>query len=131
MAGSSFVHLHVHTEHSILDGAAMVAPLVAEAARLGMPAVGMTDHGNMFGAYEFHQQAAKAGVKPVIGIEAYVAPESRHLSRVERLALNVIRLLKAMEQAGPVPSAGLRSPDMHAVPHGTTVIQLRIPAYFR
>lgn len=81
MAGNSFAHLHVHTEYSILDGAAMVAPLVAEAARLGMPAVGMTDHGNMFGAYEFHQQAAKAGVKPVIGIEAYVAPESRHLKR--------------------------------------------------
>jgi DNA polymerase-3 subunit alpha len=81
VAGSSFVHLHVHTEYSILDGAAMVAPLVAEAARLGMPAVGMTDHGNMFGAYDFHQQAVKAGVKPVIGIEAYVAPESRHLKR--------------------------------------------------
>ena len=54
-----------------------ITPLMAETARLGMPAVGMTDHGNMFGAYEFYQQAAKAGVKPIIGIEAYVAPETR------------------------------------------------------
>jgi DNA polymerase-3 subunit alpha len=74
---SSFVHLHVHTEYSMLDGAAKISPLMAEAARLEMPAVGMTDHGNMFGAYEFFQQGKKAGVKPVIGIEAYVAPESR------------------------------------------------------
>ncbi|HEY5358684.1 MAG TPA: DNA polymerase III subunit alpha [Streptosporangiaceae bacterium] len=77
MAASSYVHLHVHTEYSMLDGAAKITPLMAEAARLGMPAVGMTDHGNMFGAYEFFQQGSKAGVKPIIGIEAYVAPESR------------------------------------------------------
>ncbi|HEU5418949.1 MAG TPA: DNA polymerase III subunit alpha [Streptosporangiaceae bacterium] len=77
MSGSSFVHLHVHTEYSMLDGAAKITPLMAEAARLQMPAVGMTDHGNMFGAYEFSQQAGKAGIKPIIGIEAYVAPESR------------------------------------------------------
>ncbi|SHG63345.1 DNA polymerase III, alpha subunit [Streptoalloteichus hindustanus] len=74
---SSFVHLHVHTEYSMLDGAAKVGPLVGEAVRLGMPAVGMTDHGNMYGADEFYQQATKAGIKPVIGIEAYVAPTSR------------------------------------------------------
>ncbi|MFI6031442.1 DNA polymerase III subunit alpha [Amycolatopsis magusensis] len=73
----SFVHLHVHTEYSMLDGAAKIAPLFAEAARLGMPAVGMTDHGNMYGADEFYQQARKAGITPIIGIEAYVAPESR------------------------------------------------------
>ncbi|HUK71537.1 MAG TPA: DNA polymerase III subunit alpha [Streptosporangiaceae bacterium] len=80
-SAASFVHLHVHTEYSMLDGAAKVGPLFAEAARLGMPAVGMTDHGNMFGAYEFFQQAKKAGVKPIIGIEAYLAPESRFLKR--------------------------------------------------
>ncbi|MGH3468709.1 MAG: DNA polymerase III subunit alpha, partial [Thermocrispum sp.] len=78
MTDSSFVHLHVHTEYSMLDGAAKIAPLFAEANRLGMPAVGMTDHGNMYGADEFYQQAVKAGVKPIIGIEAYVAPQSRH-----------------------------------------------------
>jgi DNA polymerase-3 subunit alpha len=77
VAGDSFVHLHVHTEYSMLDGAAKVAPLIDEAQRLGMPAVGMTDHGNMYGADEFYQQAKQAGLKPIIGIEAYVAPASR------------------------------------------------------
>jgi DNA polymerase-3 subunit alpha len=74
----SFVHLHVHTEYSMLDGAAKVAPLFAEAGRLGMPAVGMTDHGNMYGADEFYRQAEKTGIKPIIGIEAYIAPGSRY-----------------------------------------------------
>jgi DNA polymerase-3 subunit alpha len=73
----SFVHLHVHTEYSMLDGAAKIAPLFKEASRLEMPAVGMTDHGNMYGADEFYQQAGKHGLKPIIGVEAYVAPESR------------------------------------------------------
>jgi DNA polymerase-3 subunit alpha len=61
----------------MLDGAARVGDLVEEVARLEMPAVAMTDHGNVFGAFEFYKQATKAGVKPIIGIEAYVAPESR------------------------------------------------------
>jgi DNA polymerase-3 subunit alpha len=79
----SFAHLHVHTEYSMLDGAAKLKPLFKEAARLEMPAVAMTDHGNMFGAYEFYQQSKGSGVKPIIGIEAYVAPESRfHKKRV-------------------------------------------------
>jgi len=73
----SFVHLHVHTEYSMLDGAARVGDLVNEVARLEMPAIAMTDHGNVFGAFDFYKQATKAGVKPIIGIEAYVAPESR------------------------------------------------------
>jgi len=74
----SFVHLHVHTEYSMLDGAARVGDLVEEVARQEMPAIAMTDHGNVFGAFDFYKQATKAGVKPIIGIEAYVAPESRH-----------------------------------------------------
>jgi DNA polymerase III subunit alpha len=78
VAADSFVHLHVHTEYSMLDGAAKVAPLINEAARLGMPAVGMTDHGNMYGADQFYQTAKKAGIKPIIGIEAYIAPNSRY-----------------------------------------------------
>jgi DNA polymerase-3 subunit alpha len=73
----SFVPLHVHTEYSMLDGAARVGDLVEEVARLEMPAIAMTDHGNVFGAFDFYKQATKAGVKPIIGIEAYVAPESR------------------------------------------------------
>ena len=75
--GSDFVHLHVHTEYSTLDGAAKNSLLFAEAARQGMPAVAMSDHGNMFGAYEFFQTAKNHPVKPIIGIEAYVAPSSR------------------------------------------------------
>ena len=77
----SFVHLHVHTEYSMLDGAARVGDLVAEVARQEMPAIAMTDHGNVFGAFDFYKQATNVGVKPIIGIEAYIAPESRHEKR--------------------------------------------------
>ncbi len=80
-AAENFVHLHVHTEYSMLDGAARVQELVDEVAAQGMPAIAMTDHGNVFGAYDFYKKAKKAGVKPIIGIEAYVAPESRFEKR--------------------------------------------------
>jgi DNA polymerase-3 subunit alpha len=70
----SFVHLHVHTEYSMLDGAARVKDLFGEAARMGMPALAMTDHGNLFGAYEFYQAGKAAGVKPIIGMEGYYVP---------------------------------------------------------
>ncbi|GIF62089.1 DNA-directed DNA polymerase [Asanoa ishikariensis] len=73
----SFVHLHVHTEFSMLDGLARHKPLVEEAARLAMPALAITDHGNMYGAYSFWSQARKVGVKPIVGIEAYLAPVDR------------------------------------------------------
>ncbi|MBD0322455.1 MAG: DNA polymerase III subunit alpha, partial [Aldersonia sp.] len=73
----SFVHLHNHTEYSMLDGAAKISPMFEEAKRLGMDAVGMSDHGNMYGAAEFYNTAKKFGIKPIIGIEAYVAPGSR------------------------------------------------------
>ena len=73
----SFVHLHVHTEYSMLDGAARLKPMLAEVERRQMPAVAMTDHGNMHGAYDFWKQATAVGVTPIIGIEAYLAPESR------------------------------------------------------
>ena len=76
-ANGNFVHLHVHTEYSMLDGAARLKDLFAECQRTGMPAIAMTDHGNVYGAYDFWSKANKAGVKPIIGIEAYVAPESR------------------------------------------------------
>ena len=73
----SFVHLHNHTEYSMLDGAAKIKKLVKRAADLGMPAIAITDHGNSHGAYEFWKQANAAGIKPIIGIEAYLAPGSR------------------------------------------------------
>ncbi len=76
-ADQSFVHLHVHTEYSMLDGAARVGDLVKQVLAHGAPAIAMTDHGNVFGAFDFYKQAKRAGVKPIIGIEAYVAPESR------------------------------------------------------
>ena len=76
-ADPGFVHLHVHTEYSMLDGAARVDELVAQVAKEGLPAIAITDHGNVFGAYDFNKKANAAGVKPIIGIEAYVAPESR------------------------------------------------------
>ena len=70
----SFVHLHVHSEYSMLDGAARVGDLMKEAVRLGMPALAVTDHGNTFGAYDFYSQAKANGLKPIIGTEAYLTP---------------------------------------------------------
>jgi DNA polymerase III subunit alpha len=82
--GRSFVHLHVHTEYSMLDGAARLKDVFAECDRAGMPAIAITDHGNLYGAYDFWTKARAAGVKPIIGIEAYVAPEHRGLKQPVR-----------------------------------------------
>jgi len=74
----AFVHLHVHSEYSLLDGMGRVRDLVARAAELGMPALALTDHGNLSGAIKFYRMASEAGVKPLLGEELYVAPDSRH-----------------------------------------------------
>lgn len=76
MPRDSFVHLHLHTEYSLLDGAIRMKELMKQAAEFKMPAVAITDHGNLFGAIEFYQEATRAGVKPIIGCEAYIAPGS-------------------------------------------------------
>ncbi len=76
MPADQFVHLHLHTEYSLLDGAVRMKALMEKAAEMKMPAVAITDHGNLHGAIEFYQAAHKAGVKPIIGVEAYVAPGS-------------------------------------------------------
>jgi len=76
-SGRSFVHLHVHTEYSMLDGAARLKDMFTECERTGMPAIAITDHGNMYGAYDFWSKAQAVGIKPIIGIEAYLAPEHR------------------------------------------------------
>ncbi len=76
-APNSFVHLHNHTEYSLLDGAGRINRLVRKAAELGMPAVALTDHGVMYGAIHFYKECLDAGIKPVIGCELYVAPRSR------------------------------------------------------
>ncbi|MFN2302341.1 MAG: DNA polymerase III subunit alpha, partial [Anaerolineales bacterium] len=70
----SFVHLHVHSTYSILDGFSQIKPLVARAQELGMPALALTDHGTMFGTIEFFNEAVKIGIKPIIGLETYMAP---------------------------------------------------------
>ena len=72
-----FTHLHVHTQYSILDGAAAIKPLLKRAKELGMTALAITDHGNMYGVKEFHDAAEKEGIKPILGCEVYVAGGSR------------------------------------------------------
>src|SRR4051794_20999028 len=78
MPADSFVHLHLHTEYSTLDGATRIPDVFKKAKEYGMPAVGITDHGNMFGAVEWMQEGEKAGVKPIVGCEVYMAPGSLH-----------------------------------------------------
>jgi DNA polymerase-3 subunit alpha len=85
-APKTFVHLHNHTEYSLLDGASRIPALVARAAELEMPALAMTDHGVMYGAIHFYKACKDAGIKPIVGCEVYVAPRSRLLreGRVDR-----------------------------------------------
>jgi DNA polymerase-3 subunit alpha len=84
LAPPSFSHLHTHTEFSMLDGAARVKDLVEAAVRDGQPALGITDHGNMYGVLDFYAACREAGITPVIGTEAYMAAESRHDRPVRR-----------------------------------------------
>lgn len=72
-----FTHLHLHTEYSLLDGACRIEPLVLRAKELGMTALAITDHGNMYGAVDFYKTCKKHGIKPIIGCEVYVAPRTR------------------------------------------------------
>ncbi len=81
-AVADFVHLHNHTEYSLLDGASRIEEVVKLAAQYGMPALAITDHGNMFGAVRFYKAAQKAGVKPIVGIETYVAPHDRRERKI-------------------------------------------------
>lgn len=96
----SFVHLHVHTEYSLLDGLSRVKPLVERAAELGQPALAITDHGVLYGAIEFYQAAQKAGIKPIIGMEAYLAPRSRFDREVDRDRGTYHITLLAMDATG-------------------------------
>ena len=77
MSHADFVHLHLHTEYSLLDAACRLDELVEKAQALKFPALSITDHGVLFGAIDFYQAARKAGIKPIIGCEVYVAPGSR------------------------------------------------------
>ena len=94
---ASFTHLHVHSQYSILDGAASVRGLIAKAKGDGMTALALTDHGNMFGAKEFYDVCKKEGIKPIIGCETYVAETSRHSkkdAKVDRSGYHLILLAK-------------------------------------
>lgn len=94
---ASFTHLHVHSQYSILDGAASVKGLIAKAKKDGMTALALTDHGNMFGAKEFYDVCKKEGIKPIIGCETYVAETSRHSkkdAKVDRSGYHLILLAK-------------------------------------
>ena len=78
MNSSDFVHLHLHTEYSLLDGACRLKPLMERIKSLGQTAVAITDHGNMYGAMEFYWACLDSGIKPIIGCEVYVAKKSRY-----------------------------------------------------
>src|ERR1035441_5970693 len=105
MTSDNFVHLHLHTDYSLLDGACEIGKLMDRAVALNMPAVAMTDHGNMFGAIKFYEAAKKHNIKPIIGCEGYVRPASRfdrsadserseeHTSELQSLRHLVCRLL--------------------------------------
>ncbi len=96
MAAARFVHLHVHTQYSLLDGACKIEDLAAKVSSQGMPALAITDHGNVFGAIVFYRTMQEAGIKPILGMEAYVAPGSRHdrAKRHGRTAYHLVLLAK-------------------------------------
>src|SRR5437867_8301012 len=93
MHHSDFVHLHNHSDYSLLDGASPIEGMVARAAELAMPALALTDHGSLFGAVEFYQAARKAGVKPIVGMEAYVT-RGRRQDRTRDIAHHLVLLAR-------------------------------------
>ena len=96
MQHSDFVHLHNHSDYSLLDGADPIPRMVARAAELRMPALALTDHGSLFGAVEFYQEARKAGVKPILGMEAYVTRGKRQ-DRIRETAHHLVLLARDEE----------------------------------
>lgn len=100
MSEPSFVHLHVHTHYSLLDGATRIEPLIKTAKAMNMPAVAITDHGNMFGAVEFYRAAVAAGIKPIIGCETYMAPGDRRVKQSKMKEASHHLLLLAMNNEG-------------------------------
>ena len=100
MKQSKFVHLHVHTQYSLLDGMIRLNELFKKAKEFGMPAIAITDHGNMFGAIDFYKQAEANGIKPIIGCELYVAPRSRfdrNASSIGEATRHLVVLVKNMQ----------------------------------
>ncbi len=95
MSSTEFVHLHVHTQYSLLDGACRINELVKKAASMNMTALAMTDHGNMFGAIDFYQACKKNNIKPIIGCETYITPGSRHEKNTDQKQICHLTLLAA------------------------------------
>ncbi|MCA1599818.1 MAG: PHP domain-containing protein, partial [Chloroflexi bacterium] len=100
MPSRDFTHLHCHTEYSLLDGLARVGPLMDAAQKQGMTSLALTDHGVMFGAVEFYGEAKKRGIKPIIGMEAYVAPRAMHLREGKQDASGYHFVLLAENEIG-------------------------------
>jgi len=94
----SFCHLHLHSYFSLLDGANRIEEVVKRAVQLEMPAVALTDHGNLFGAVQFHDRAAKHGIKPIIGCEVYVAKKGRKSREGRSSRSNHLILLAANDK---------------------------------
>ena len=79
-----FVHLHVHTEYSLLDGSGKISKLIKRTKELGMKAIAITDHGTMYGAVDFYKEAIENGIKPIIGCEIYVAGKSMYIKEPQK-----------------------------------------------
>src|SRR5438094_778742 len=94
---SDFVHLHLHTLYSLLDGAIRLKDLIKTVKEKGMTSVAVTDHGNMFGAIDFYKKAQEAGIKPILGMEAYVAGPKGREDRTEKIANHLILVAKDQE----------------------------------
>jgi len=92
----SFTHLHLHTEYSLLDGLNKISELATRVKDLGMDAVAITDHGNMYGAMEFYEQMKKASVKPIIGVEIYIAPNGMEKKEKDEERYHLVLLAKDM-----------------------------------
>ena len=107
--GQDFVHLHVHSEFSLLDGLSPVKHVVETAKRNGMRAVALTDHGNMYGAIDFYSYAKSAGIKPIIGVETYVSPRgmSDKVGNQDRNYFHLVLLAKNLERLPQPDQAGL------------------------
>ena len=97
---ADFVHLHVHSDFSLLDGLGKVDDLAQEAAGMEMPALALTDHGVMFGALHFYHAAKKAGIKPIMGCEIYISPRGMHQKEVKRDTRPTHLILLAENQTG-------------------------------
>ena len=106
MSTPGAVHLHVHSEYSLLDGACKIDALAARCAELGMPALGLTDHGVLNGAVEFYKACRKHGVKPILGLEAYLC-DNRHDREKVRYERNHLTLLARNEDGLPEPDQAL------------------------